>query len=309
MKKIDRRVVDASQLRMVRSLLRARNEYYITGLHSIFIPSRQEKWLDKKVVRDWPDLDGEVVPMTPGEAARTELQREFPTLKKVGWFRDHIHLLDARWPMYFATKYHGDGAYFDIKSAYYQLYNRLWLDVCYPRGMGKLDLSPIAAKLQHWKAARNGLIGVTISRQTTGVKGPKRIKVTTTNQFLSPHLWATIQGLLNELAMTAIELGAIYVATDGYIFPKKSQYLVFGDFLKDVGLQYHYLYNEITIRGWSSYAVGLDKVTVPFAKGYPGGQEKVFRAEWPMGERLGLISWWSKAVPTYRERMGLLCHH
>lgn len=297
---IKRIVVDRMQLRMVRSMLRTRNTYFMVGLNSIYVPSRQEKWLDKAVVRDWPDLEGEIVPMTPGEAARTELRREFGELKRIGWKRDHVALLDARWPMYYSGKFFGDGVYIDIKSAYYQIYSRLWLDVCFPRGMGTLDLGPVGDRLKHWKPARNGVIGVCISRNATGIKGPRRIKVPTTNPFLSPHLWATIQGILNELAMAAIELGAVYVATDGYIFPSHKPWDVFKRFLKEIGLQFHFKHTDIDIRGWSSYRVGQFKETVPYTKGEQGGQGRVYQVEMPMGEPMALVDWWANSIPKYR---------
>ena len=82
-----------------------RGVFMMEGNGSFYVPKIRGKYMVDRIVREWPDLDGEVLPMTPGEAARTELKRAFPDLKRVGWNRPMVKLFDWRWPMY--CKYTG----------------------------------------------------------------------------------------------------------------------------------------------------------------------------------------------------------
>lgn len=199
--------------------MRREETYYIAGSNSVYVPSAKTKYTDISVCKLWEDLEGQTRQMTPGEAARTEMMREWPLMKKVGWFSRHVELLDKRPPMHYSGPQVGSLIYIDLDSAYHQLYARMWLDQPWPRGYyGRYPLSDVADRLANWKAARNSLVGIARSRGGVAYRGNKRIALSFKNRFLSPCLWATIQDLLHVIAGKAVELGAVYVNTDGYMF-------------------------------------------------------------------------------------------
>lgn len=259
--------------------IRARDElinqgtYFTAGHSSLYVPSTQTKYLNEKATRNWLDLDGEIVPMTAGEAARTELERAFPTLKRVGWQPKEVVLLDARSPCHYAGQASGEMVYVDLKSAYHQIYSCLWLDTCYPRAIyGQYALKGVAHALKHWKAARNGVLGICRSRYLVGFRGHKRIEMQIKNKFLAPPLWATVQDTLDWIAAEAIERGAIYVNTDGYLFPMTGDFEGFFDYLADHHLRYKIrAQGEGDVRGWNAYKVGSFE-TMPYKLSLPNSK-------------------------------------
>lgn len=296
--KPERFLVTHEQYKMIRRVLQVRGTYFLAGISSIFVPSRNEKYLvshnhkGKSLVMQWPDLDGEMIWMSPGEAARTELKREFPTIRRVGWSRGHTQLFDWRWPMVYRGKWQGEGVYVDLVGAYCQIYRRLWLDTCYPRGRGSLELEPIASRLSRWKPARNSLLGICRSRISYGYRGGSSIRLRPTNAFLSPGLWATVQAVLNEVAWQAVKHGSVYVATDGYILPQSRQQKEFVKFLADYGFEYREIAGEFDIKGWGCYS-GPHKQTVSYgARDYVGtSQIRAIRLPFP-NEELYITKWW-----------------
>lgn len=212
-------LVTGRELREVGDHLRREGIYYIAGANSIYVPSGRRKYIDKAVVKQWPDLEGQLREMTPGEAARTELIREWPDLKRVGWSPGHITLFDWRSPMHFTGPNVGRFIYIDLDAAYSQIYEKLWLDVAFPTGLyGRYPLANVASRLKDWKVARNSLVGLVRSRQGVAYRGQKRITLKMKNRFLSPGLWASVQATLHWIAVKAVSLGCLYINTDGYVF-------------------------------------------------------------------------------------------
>jgi hypothetical protein len=258
---IERNVIPEKDLKSMRDELIRRETYFIGGVSSIYVPSLRAKWMSANSVMTWPDIDGIPTPMTPGEAARTELDRAFPGLKRVGWQPGMISLFDWRSPMHYGGPQAGEFIFIDLKSAYYQVYRRLWLNVPYPRGFGSLSLMPVAEALREWKQARNSVVGVCASREAIGIRGQERKALKIRNKYLSPGLWATVQAILHAIATLALFHGAVYINTDGYIFPSSSAWLDFTDTL--LGLNFEWEFRAIgdgVIAGWNSYQVG-DKST------------------------------------------------
>jgi hypothetical protein len=258
---IDRHVIPEKDLKSMRDELIRRETYFIGGASSVYVPSRGAKWMSANSVMTWPDIDGTPTPMTPGEAARTELGRAFPGLKRVGWQPGMISLFDWRSPMHYAGPQTGDFLMIDLKSAYYQVYRRLWLNVPYPRGFGSLSLMPVAEALREWKAARNSLVGVCASREAIGIRGQERKVLKIRNKYLSPGLWASVQAILHTIAAMALFHGAVYINTDGYIFPSSSGWEDFVMFLDALFVAWEFrAIGDGVIAGWNSYQVG-DKST------------------------------------------------
>ena len=301
--------VSQEAFRNIRWYLQTHSIWFVAGINSLYIPSRQEKYLvthnkaGQPVCKEWIDLNGEKVLMSPGEAARTELKRHFPTLTRVGWQSSHIALLDKRWPMYYGgSQQHSKGMYIDLVGAYHQIYTRLWLDTAFPCGYGSLDLMPIAERLQSWKGARNALIGVIRSRDAIGVKGFKQTHMKTRNPFLSPGLGAVIQAILNDVAFQAVKIGAIYVATDGYIFPDHRWGEYFQEKLFDWGLTFRSHTGEVHLQRWGAYRVG-NKQTKNYQDGVitdvkPFDAINLSDTSFPNKH----INWWAFSVNRWRNK-------
>lgn len=257
---MEKRVVSAKELRTVMDHLRKQVIYHTLGSSSIYVPSTQTKYMDIAVCREWPNLEGYIEMMMPGEAARTEMNRSFPGLERVGWNGPHVKLFDMRVPLHYEGPTRGEFTYIDLKAAYWQIYKRLWLDVAYPCGFyGLYSLSEVARALRDWKAARNALIGLVRSREIVGVRGSRRYTLTTKNKFLSPCLWATVMSLLNWIAFEALRWGAIYINTDGYIFPTQTLQELDGfmEFLIDHEINFEIrTAGEGEIVSWNNYQIG-----------------------------------------------------
>lgn len=217
---MEKHFITGNELRQIGSTLKRDGIYHIAGTHSISVPSSKQKYTDRAAVKNWPDEDGQYRLMTPGEAARNELKRAFPDLKRVGWNKHHISLFDKRVPLHYSGPATGDMMYIDLDGAYHQIYRRLWLDTPWPCGYyGRYPMKNVADGLKEWKAARNAVIGICRSRSVVGIKGSKRYNLSVKNDYLSPKLWASVQDLLHLVAGVALSCGAIYINTDGYVFP------------------------------------------------------------------------------------------
>lgn len=254
---IQRFGVTGKELDETGAALRLAEVYYIAGGSTIYVPSTQIKFISIETARPWPDINGEQVLMTPGEAARLALKRAWPDLKKVGWNGKLIKQFDWRPPIYCTSAGKNQYSQVDLSAAYHQIYQHIWLDTPFPLGYGRLSLAGPAAELESWKAARNALVGVCRSRGAVAFRGEKRIELWTKNEFLSPGLWATIQAVLNQIAGVAVAYGAVYINTDGYIWPRDHPgQQAFFEYLTVNGLKFRIVrqgYGDIA--GWGCYKV------------------------------------------------------
>jgi len=244
--------------------------FVIQGSDSIFVPSLSLKFLRRIRCKTWPDISGRERLMLASEAARTELKREFPELKKIGWRGVEKKLFTKLWPMFFRQGGTFWGIHIDLKGAYWQIYRNLWLDTRYPCGIGKLPLRSIASRLSGWKTARNSLVGITVSRNTRAFKNGFPITLHPDNPFLTPHLWANVQETLNSIAKMAWYCGAVYCMTDGYVFKSYPDAKVFLDWLDDFGVDYRMNTGVCKIRGWGSYSLP-HKTTKAYKRNSSGG--------------------------------------
>lgn len=259
-KQTETHFVEPSELRDVISHLKLNSTYFIAGSNSIYVPRGRRKYIDRTAVKPWVDLEGDVRQMTPGEAARVELMREWPHLKRVGWPSRLVRLLDWRSPMFFSGEHAGPMIYIDLDAAYSQIYSNLWLDTAYPRGYyGRYPLAEVADRLKIWKAARNSLIGICRSRTGTAYRGNHRITLKMKNRFLAPGLWATVQHLLHMIMSKAIECDAIYGNVDGYVFKTNQWWGVeeFTGWLADLGFHWSIRsQGQGEIVSWNNYRIG-----------------------------------------------------
>jgi len=247
---VDTRVMDEIATRLIREEI-----FHLVSTSSIFVPGWQRKFIDIGQVRLWPDLEGVIQELTPGEAARVELKRFYPDVKMRARKSD-FKLLDLSSPRYWrGAPYHGNMYYVDLKGAYAATYRNLTLDCCWPRGMGELGLRDVANRLWGWKTARNSLMGIARSHTMQAVKGRKVWEQKFFNQYFSPHLWHSVQQVLHSLAEFALNLRAIYVNTDCFIFQREKQFFSMCDILEELDYETHVLKGEGHIWGWNSYSL------------------------------------------------------
>lgn len=268
---MERVIVSQDDFLIARNHLMNTGTFFMAGHSTLSVPSQQRKYLSDKGLRMWPDANGELVLLTPGEAARCEMNRAFPNLKRVGWKGPSIKLFDKKPPMVFSGPIdETDMIYIDLKSAYWQIYQQLWLDVAYPRGIyGKYPLFGVALRLGGWKAARNAVIGICRSRELVGYRGHQRVKMQSRNKYLSPGLWATVQDILHWVAQTALKFGATYINTDGYLFDNMDGADSFMMWLADEEFIFEVRSRGAgEIRAWNNYRVG-NKSTQPYKLGLP----------------------------------------
>jgi len=251
--------VTGKELAEVMSHLKNSGTYFMAGTNSIYVPKGKLRYVDKSVCKPWLALDGQYRLHSPGEAARTELLREWPALKRVGWPPGAIRLLNWRCPMLYTGSQVGPLIYIDLVGAYSQIYSKLYLDTSFPRGYyGLYPLAGVADRLKIWKAARNALVGIARSTEAVAYRGQKRLRLKTKNRFLSPGLWASVQAILHWIASKAIRCGALYINVDGYIFNTADWELVenFLFFLSDNNILWSIrAQGEGEIVSWNNYRV------------------------------------------------------
>lgn len=166
--------------------------------------------------------------LTCSQLAHGMLKRHYPGLH-LKWQKSEMALLDHRPPKVFRFPVVGEISYLDIRGAYKQFYQYLYLHSWFPYREQKYPLYELAQEFnnksdQKYKVVRNAIVGITRSTRNKYVCRDKVWYVTKRNKFLSPTLWAQLQGLLNQIACDMIELGAIWINTDGYAFTSVKQY-------------------------------------------------------------------------------------
>lgn len=246
------------------------------------------KYRLKDVSRIWPDAEGEIRWLTPGEAARAELERHFPSLKRIGWPGRMVKLLNLRPPFVYTGVARGDLWLVDLSSAYWTIYRRLWLNVAFPRGRGTFSLMGVADHLKDWKPARNAVIGICRSTRVTMYHHGKAKSLAIRNRFLSPALWGTVCQILQDVSYLE---KPIYVNTDGFVFDREQRMLNFCEQLQGLGFRYTITSGYGEISGWNSYQIGAKKTALYGTRPRLGGRPFDNRLE--RRER-SFVKWWSK---------------
>ena len=260
---------------------------FIQTSNTLFVPSTKVKYISQTSCSFWEGLDGRGYLMTPGEIARTELEREFGK-PKIHLDHNYLQKLDFPVPQYWnGEQYEGYLWYVDLNSAYHQIYQYLTLDCLWPRGEGSLFLKPVADRVAGNKLARNAIVGISRARLIfmNTPEGSKRLYFH--NPYLSPPLWRTIQSILHEIAETAIRTGARYVATDGYLFDNVIDFADFTSYLNYHTVSYKTEQGKGYIRGFADYKVGKKETKVTNL--HPRIIDKI-----RVGER-GTLQWWMEA--------------
>jgi hypothetical protein len=187
------------------------------GSYSWCTPADKRRLLDEEgIITQLHD-----VPQTPPEVARDYLICKYPDKRRhikaqygeINKPRSHPRLCI---PGRFA-----DMAYVDLRSAYWSITRIVGWDIDYYPGqwIGKRSDNDDFPLPEH-KVARNALVSAGLLSPThvwTGV-GLKSIK--THNPLVNYDLWALVNDVLHAIAMIAVNYGAVYINTDGYIMAR-----------------------------------------------------------------------------------------
>jgi hypothetical protein len=168
------------------------------------------------------------------------LKEHYPHLH-LKWRKSELELLGRRPPRLFQGPYVGEMFYLDIKGAYHQFYSNLFLHSDYPYKRQRYPLWPIANEFigryePVWKIARNAVIGICISTKQRWVYLTNTWETSKINKYLSPTIWAQLQGILNQIAAQMYKFGAIWFNCDGYVFTSQQAYTNALQYFDDIGV-------------------------------------------------------------------------
>lgn len=248
---------DFTQLMAMKRWLREENKTFVEGQDSLYCLNSKTKYILRDNCTLWPTLKGERMLMTPGEVARTELERNFgrkPDLPE----KRRLDLLRVKPPRYWDKEVYEDCNLFytDLNAAYWQCWRLLTLDCVWPRGMGELNMIEMGERLKNYKPGRNAISGITMSHEARMYHKGEWKSQPFYNPWFNPAIWAHLQAFVHEVAVKAIALGCRYVATDGYIFYDSEEWANFNTWLTDNDISYKVEMGEGYLTSWGSYKVG-----------------------------------------------------
>lgn len=251
--KVKRRVVDSDAL--AEMLSDPSFEGSVLGSGSLYNPKQQTVYVLQSEL-----LQGK--PITAPAIARAILEN---SLKSIGRKRYPKPKDWENWeltthPLY-ADPGEGQFIYLDIVGAFFQIYSKLPL---IPGGSAqRINCAPpwlspqLPEDLNEWKLVRNCLVGCWRGDKVTRIKNGG---LTRTPQYLPTtnyYGWEFVQKVLHYLGYVALQYGACYVYSDGFIFPLSSNWQGFRQELASLGFPTKEKargFGEINAVG--SYAVG-----------------------------------------------------
>lgn len=224
-------IYDTKEYTKRREILRSMEVTWRDMSSSCAIPNWGEAICDKEYC---------IGDMTCAQIAHATLKRHFPGLD-LRWRKAEMVLLDHRPPKVFRFPVTGQISYLDIRSAYKQFYQYLYLHSRFPYKSQKYPLFDLAQEFNDktepgYKIVRNAVVGITRSTRNKYVRQKEVWYVVKQNKFLSPTLWAQLMGILNQVASDMIDLGAVWVNTDGYAFTSVSSYDKAIDYFNERGI-------------------------------------------------------------------------
>jgi hypothetical protein len=190
--------------------------------------------------------------------------------QEAGAQRSLNHWRDLRWldvpaPLYYAGgHYQGDElAYVDITAAHYSIYSRVGSynpsvamrddRIVVARGKVPLDGVDLFADDRD---SRNALAGFARAQRHAEYRRGHYEVVDGPMRYTSPGLWAVIGLTLCSVALEAIELGAVYVSTDGFVFEDDCQVATFRERLAEWGFGCKVKGRGGVVDGLGSYRLG-----------------------------------------------------
>lgn len=189
------------------------------GTFSWTLHKSKLKLLNKSFVQDIG-----VGPQTPSSIAREYLAVRYKHLKRRATLAQKMAIVAHRSaPLYFRPAHIQDAVYVDIVSTYWTLMLIGGWNVDYkPAGWIAPGRAPIDFPCPTFKLARNCLVSLGLSSANHTWNNGRFSSSYGKNPYINYGLWAFVQDTLHCLAVDALECGALYVHTDGYILPSEN---------------------------------------------------------------------------------------
>lgn len=206
---------------------------------------------------------------TPSAIARDYLKLKYkrsPIVKQVQALKLSQGLYGV--PNYAKPGRFDEGYYVDIKSAYWSIMSIVGWDPDYfPGKWLSAGRPPLDFPFQNHKIARNCLVSAGIpGTMTQYIPRGEFVEVKPGNPLANLSLYKLIQDVLNSIAKQAIQAGAIYANTDGFITPDKKSAARVINIIYDWGLIPSIkAEGEGEVKSSGAYKVG-GSVSIPFTK-------------------------------------------
>ncbi len=206
------------------------------------------------------------IPQTPPEIARDYLDYRYPRKLRASGEQAELLLYNRNAPLHYRPFTSKNASYVDLQGAFWWLMGTLGWNVDYhPRKFLSPGRAPSDFPLPNHKLARNCLVTAGLSNPISVWTGHKMIEESPYNIHLNYGLWSAIMDTLHMIGLKALDCGAYYVNTDGYILPDRSLPEFLG-YLSGLHAPYRIKgYGQTLVTGIGSYQVG-DYQTKRFAK-------------------------------------------
>lgn len=237
------------------------SEPVVGGVFSYTIPARKHKIILQNFAINLHDTI-----TTPSAVAR-EYLLNFYGMRRRAFNHQRLKILAHRSaPLYVRPALYKDMVYADIQATYWSIMSMVGWDVDYcPSEFLLAGAAPMDYPLPQHKLARNCLWSAGLLQQVELWNGSAWSSALRGSQLVNYSLTACTLDILNAMAWEALEHGAVYIHTDGYIIPRTrfeslaKVAALYGLTLREKGK------GDATVLGIGNYSIG-EKRTQNFAK-------------------------------------------
>jgi hypothetical protein len=183
-------------------------------------PVNKIKWIRPQHAYTLADVPGYV---TPSQVSRAYLHYKYDGQRGRLRKSQAKHCVDNRKgaPLYCTPCYLPDAVYVDLKAAYWSIVRAVGLRPEYLPGKYLAHRgSAFDFPYPEEKLIRNILVSSGLPGFAAKWDGERVNRFRPGNPFLNLMLWSVCMDVLHGIARDMVELGAVYVHTDGYIFPR-----------------------------------------------------------------------------------------
>lgn len=219
-----------------------------------------QPYTQTRIMRAMDLLDIGYGKQTPTEITRDYLECKFEEPLRATGAQAEAFLLHRAAPLLAKPQVLRDAVYIDIRSAYWTIVNTVGWNVDYfpSKFLGRGSTCEDFPLKDH-KPARSSLVSMGLPSNVRVWDGKTFHVESSRNKNLNVGLWALTMDILHAIAWQARLYGAIYIHTDGFIFPRAMS-RPFTDFIRDSGLDCRIkLAGDCEVRGVGQYKIGSYK--------------------------------------------------